>query len=97
MLGRKKGMRDINRGVEDIRASWSQMKAATAKTPDAQIAILEKQHDRHIAEARKNRAKAKGLFNGPARLRMAERSEGLAAQVRAEIDQIKRQNGIPLH
>lgn len=94
MLGSKKGMRDINRGMEDISRGVSDIKAAFAKNPEDKIAILEKQRERHLDEARKNRQKAKGILAGPARLRMAEASEASADEALAKIQKLKAAHGI---
>lgn len=95
MLGGKKGMRDIDRGLSDISKGVADIKAQFTKDPVKRIEILDTQRQKHLDEALTHRQKAKGLFNGPARLRMAEAAEASAEKLARQISKIREEHGIP--
>lgn len=94
MLGSKTGKRDIDRGIANAQKGITDIRAAFTKDPHRQIALLEEQRDRHLTDARNYREKARGLFNGPARLRMAEAAEASAEKAQAKADALRAKHGI---
>lgn len=94
MLGSKKGLRDIDRGVSDIRKGVVDIRAAFSKDPAEKVRLLQQQRDQHLAEATRYRQKARGLLNGPARLRMAEAAEASAQAAQDKIDAVRQKHGL---
>lgn len=88
MLGSKKGIRDINRGMSDISSGVADMKIASAKTPERALELMEVQRDRAAELALKHQAKAKGIFTGPAELRAAKAAEAKANSYQRKIDKL---------
>lgn len=88
MLGSKKGIRDINRGMSDISSGVADMKIATAKTPERAPELMEIQRDRAAELALKHQSKAKGFFTGPAELRAAKAAEAKANSYQRKIDKL---------
>lgn len=95
MLGSKKGARDIQRGVSDIKDGTAELRLARAKTPEAKIEILQEMRDRHLVQAAHFQSKARGVFNGPAQLRAAKASEAEAAKCERRIAKIRKKHDIP--
>ena len=94
MLGSKTGKRDIDRGIANAQKGITDIRAAFTKDPHRQIELLEEQRDRHLTDALNYREKARGLFNGPARLRMAEAAEASAEKAQAKADALRAKHGI---
>lgn len=92
MLGSKKGIRDINRGMSDISSGIADMKIASAKTPERALELMEEQRDRAAELALKHQAKAKGIFTGPAELRAAKAADAKANSYQRKIDKLIKKN-----
>lgn len=86
MLGSRKGLRDTNKGVNDMRSGSRAIKMAGAP-PGKKIALLNEERDARLKEAQNARSKAYG-FGAKRFIEQAERAEHEAEKAQREIDQI---------
>lgn len=90
MLGSRKGLRDINKGVNDMRSGTRAIKMAGA-SPAKKVALLTEERDARLKEARNARSKAYG-FGAKRFVEQAERAEHEAEKAQKQIDQIMTSN-----
>lgn len=90
MLGSRKGLRDINKGVNDIRSASREVKMAGA-SPDKKVGLLTEQRDARLKESEKARSKAYG-FGAKRFIEQAERADREAEKAQRQIDAIMAAN-----
>lgn len=90
MLGSKKGLRDISRGVNDTRSGMRQMKIAFAP-PERKAQLLTEERDMRLSEAEKARSKAVG-WGAKKFIQVAERAEHEARKAQKELDKVWTEN-----
>lgn len=90
MLGSRKGLRDINKGINDMRSGARQIKLA-GSPPEKQIPLLLEERDARLKEAEGARSKAYG-FGAKRFVEQAERAEHEAAKAQKQIDKLMAEN-----
>ncbi|PRZ18985.1 putative oligomerization/nucleic acid binding protein [Nesterenkonia sandarakina] len=90
MLGSRKGMRDITRGVNDSRSGFRQIKIAFA-APERRVELLTQERDARLSEASKAHSKAIG-WGAKKFIQVAERAEHEAGKAQAQLEDVWRSN-----
>jgi len=90
MLGSRKGLRDINKGINDMRSGARQIKLA-GSPPEKQIPLLIEERDARLKESEGARSKAYG-FGAKRFVEQAERAEHEAAKAQKQIDKLVAEN-----
>lgn len=86
MLGSRKGLRDANKGINDMRSGSRAIKMAGA-SPGKKLGLLNEERDARLKEAQHARSKAYG-FGAKRFVEQAERAEHEAGKAQEQIGQI---------